>query len=388
MTLLAIAFFAQVAVAPSMSLLSVYVDSVLHRQPTFTSALVSVQLLFGAIAAAVGGGLPDTQGRKRTVVIGISALPIVGVMFASRAPAAMFVLWAYFGFSFALYHLGRQSYTLAIVPPSRLGVAFAIMFTAVTLGGAVGNLLSAAIVRDLGFGTLGVADCMLALLVVIAAAVGIPEPARASGTGQRRVTVDYRSLLSQPKTRLLVLLQALPTAYYGTATLLMPLLVFRAAGRAEVAAYYGTATLVCASVGQLLAGRIMDRYGSRRALVALVTAIAAAALLTAAVTNSLWRLFVSGVVGTTLAWALSVAYPLLIREFFPAYEHGRTLGLLYLAWSVGMLAGTQLGGALVGVGAGLPFVVVGMANVGATLLAISLIRQPGVASQTAPEEDA
>ncbi len=129
-----------------------------------------------------------------------------------------------------------------------------------------------------------------------------------------------------------------------------------------------------ASVGQLLAGRLMDRYGGRKPLLALVAGIAATSLLTAVLAHSLVGLFVCGITGITLAWALSVAYPVLVREVCVAREHGRMLGLLYLGWSTGMLIGTQAGGFLVNLGDGVPFVVLGAANVLLLPLALRLVR--------------
>lgn len=385
-TLLCVVFFGQVTVAPGSSLLSVYVESVLHRPPTFTSTLVSTQLVFGAVASIVGGTLADTHGRKRTILLGASGLPLLGIVFLTHGAVPMMLLWAYVGFSLALYVLGRQAYVMALVPPRRMGFAFAVVFTAVTMGSATGNLVAAALVRQQGFATVGVFAACLALAVIAALAFTLPEPPASTVRQQAAVRSGYLTMLRDPKTLLLASLQTLPTVYYGAAQLLMPLLIFRASGRAEVSAYYATATLVCASVGQLLAGQIMDRHGGRKALVVMVAGIAATALLTAALTGSLVALFACGVVGITLAWALSVAYPVLVSEFYPVQEHGHTLGLLYFAWSVGMLLGTQAGGQLVSFSAGLPFLVIGVADAGAVVLALLLIRRPGAA--TAGESDA
>ncbi|MHB0876521.1 MAG: MFS transporter [Anaerolineae bacterium] len=376
LVLLCVTFFGQMTVAPGQSLLSVYVESVLHRGPTFTSALVSTQLVLGAVASIVGGTLADSHGRRRAMLLGATGLPFVGVIFLSRNAVLMLVLWAYIGFALAIYILGRQAYLMAVVPPRRLGVAFAVLFTGVTMGAAAGNLVAAALVRDGGFRMLGLTAMAAALVVIVALAATLREPSPAVAH-RNAVKGGYWAMLHDPKTLLLASLQTLPTVYYGAASLLMPLLIFRASGRPEVSAYYATATLVCASVGQLLAGRIMDRRGGRGALVALVAGVAATSLLTAFLTDSLVGLFACGVVGITLAWALSVAYPVLVSDFYPVHEHGRTLGLLYFAWSVGMLVGTQAGGLLVGVSAGLPFLAIGLAGAAAIGLALLLVRRPG-----------
>ena len=374
LALVSLIFLGQVAVAPGQSLLAVYVESILTRAPAFTSSLVSTQLVFGAVAALVGGGLADAYGQKRVMILGASGLPLVGVAFLLRSPLALLLLWAYVGFALGLYVLGRQAYAMALVPAQRLGVAFAVIFTGVTMGGAAGNLLAAPILSRFDFSTLGLTAVGMAVLVFAAVNLAIPDAGRVKRDGHGAPFAGYWAMLRQRTTLLLALLQMLPTLYYGAASLLMPLLIYRAAGRPDVSAYYATTSLVFASAGQLLAGRLMDRRGWRAPLVALVAAIAAVALLTALLSQSLWGLFACGVAGITLAWALSVAYPVLVSDLYPIGEHGRTLGLIYVAWSLGMLAGTQTGGRLVSVSPGLPFLVIGLANVVAVALALMLAR--------------
>lgn len=367
-------FLGQIAIAPGQSLISVYVEAVLGRSPAFTSNLLSTRLVLGAVAALVGGGLADAYGQKRVMALGASGLPLVGAAFLLRSPAALVLLWAYVGFSLGLYTLGRQAYSLALVPPHRLGVAFAIIFTGITLGGAAGNLAAAAVIRERGFGALGVLAIVVGTLVFLGVGLAIPDR-RASLSDRREAALTtYRALVARPRTLLLLCLQAVPTAYYGAAVLLMPLLIYRVSGRPSDSAHYATLTLVGSSIGQLLAGRLMDRHGARRPLAVLVAGIAAVSLSTAALTGSFIGLFACGVTGVSLAWALSVAYPVLVKELCPGPEHGRMLGLLYLAWSAGMLLGTQLGGLLVGWGGGVPFLVLGAANLLILPLAVRLVR--------------
>jgi MFS family permease len=372
--LLVVVFLGQIAIAPGQSLISVYVEAELGRSPAFTSNLLSTRVVFGAIAALVGGGLADAYGRKRVMAIGASGLPIVGIAFLLRSPLALILLWAYVGFSLGLYTLGRQAYILALVPTHRLGVAFAIIFTGVTLGGAGGNLVAAPLISGWGFGTLGLFTITVGAIVFVTLALAIPERKASQSDQEEAALISYRSLLRRPRTLLMLALQAVPTAYYGAAVLLMPLLIFRVSGQPSHSALYGTLSLVFSSVAQLVAGRLMDRHGAKGPLAVLVVGIAGSALLTVPLAESLIGLFFCGITGVSIAWALSVAYPVLVRETCPKPEHARMLGLLYLAWSVGMLVGTQLGGFLVDWGGGVPFLVLGVANVLMVPLALKLLR--------------
>jgi predicted MFS family arabinose efflux permease len=50
------------------------------------------------------------------------------------------------------------------------------------------------------------------------------------------------------------------------------------------------------------------------------------------------------------------------------------LGTLNLLWNVGMMTGALIGGALVEVAVGLPFLVAALLNMGAVFLAVSFFR--------------
>ncbi len=369
-----IVLLGQIAISPGQSLISVYVEAALGRSPAFTSNLLSTRLVFGAVAALVGGGLADAYGAKRVMALGASGLPLVGVAFLLHSPWALVLLWAYVGFSLGLYTLGRQAYILVLIPAHRLGTAFAIIFTSVTLGGAAGNLMAGPVIDQRGFAVLGLLTIAVGLVVFIALGLLIPDRRSAHEGGDGDERTSYALLLRRPMSLMLLLLQAIPTTYYGAAQLLMPLLIFRVSGRPSDSALYATLSLVFASVGQLVAGRMMDRYGGRKPLLVLVAGIAVTSLLTAMLAHSLVGLFVCGITGITLAWALSVAYPVLVREVCVPREHGRMLGLLYLGWSAGMLIGTQSGGFLVDLSDGLPFLVLGAANVLLLPLALRLVR--------------
>ncbi|MHB0875727.1 MAG: MFS transporter [Anaerolineae bacterium] len=355
-------FFGELATAPGRSLLSVYAEAQLGRPPYFTSALLSTQTFFGAIAAFVGGGLADSLGQKRVLLLGATGLPLVGVVYLLNSPLALVLLWVYIGFTFGLYTIGRQSYMMAAVPAAYLGIATALTFTGNTLGSALGNSLAAPIVDRYGFGVLGAAICAVATIVFLAGVIAMPDYRSERRLASERSFAGYSAVLKRPGILLIGLVRFLPTAYWGVATLLMPLLIYRAAGVPSAAAYYGTASLLFASACQLLSGRICDRYGRRRLVTALCIGIAVISLLTAVFSGSIVGLYVCGILGAGIAWSLSTTIPGMVNDVSPRQEHGRALGLMHIAWSAGMLTGTQVGGWLVDLDPSIPFVIMGVAN--------------------------
>lgn len=384
--LVVLIFFGQMASAPGQSLLSVYSEAELGRPPHFTSTLVSTQLIFGAVAAFLGGTLADTFGQKRVMVLGATGLPLVGVIFMMRSWVALILLLMYVGFVLTLYMLGRQAYTMALVPPRRLGLATAIAFTGVTMGSAVGNFVAGPLIARHGFGTMGAVVVVVGLCVLVAVHLVIPDARRPAPQATPQRFGGYGGIVRRRTTLLLLMVQSLPTVYYGAASLLIPLLIYRVGQRPELAAYYATASLLFASVSQLLTGRLLDRYGPRWVVIMLTVLVAATCFVTSRFTGSLAGLFVCGIIGIGLAWALSVVYPVLVNELCPREEHGRTLGLIHMAWCAGMLVGTQAGGRLVEIDSGLPFLAIGGLNLlaiaGAVTLAPRLRRARELALET------
>ena len=383
--LLAIIFVGEMAAAPGRSLLPVYVEAQLGRLPQFTSALLSAQLLFGAVAAFAGGGLVDALGHKGVMVLGASGLPLVGAVFLTGSPLALVLLWVYTGFALGVYHIGRQTYIMAIVPGRYLGTATALGFTGLTLGGAFGSLLAAPVVDRYGFRPLGIGASIAAIAVFLLVILAIPVARASPGRLRARDMVlrifrssqsfvGYGSVLRRPGVRLIVLMRFFATSYWAAATLLIPLLIYRAARLPSAAAYYATASLLFASACQLLAGRLLDRFGCPTLVVVLTAMLSGLSMVTAALTGSLVGLYAAGIVGAGIAWALATATPSVITELAPREEHGRTLGLTQVATSAGMLLGTQVGGWLVDTGAGLPFLIIGLANLVMVPSAVALGR--------------
>ena len=61
----------------------------------------------------------------------------------------------------------------------------------------------------------------------------------------------------------------------------------------------------------------------------------------------------------------------LVSDGIPSAEHGRAFGLLHAIWSLAMIGGAMLGGALTRVATGLPFLVAGLLNIGSVVIAMA-----------------
>ena len=345
--------------APTYSLLAIYVESVLHHPPIFSAGLRAALLVLGGLVSILGGALSDNIGRKQTYLIGLTGPVLSGFMFFSDSPAALVALCVYSGVCWGFQTTASQSYMMDAVSGRSLGFGAAVYFIGFTLGNALGNLVIAPLADTLGFRAMGgiMVGGMAALFVGTAIFLpgGRPGGLRSSQGAFRKTMGGYSGLLRQPVVLMLLGVRYLPTCYWGVATLLIPLLIFRAAGTNAAAAHYTAVSLVIAACFQVAAGRLCDRFGRRRPILIASSAVTLSALGAALYAQSLVGLYVFGVIGAASAWSLSTTMPGLMNDIAGEEEKGRIVGAAHLAWSLGMTSGNLGGGWLVEVHPGLPF---------------------------------
>jgi predicted MFS family arabinose efflux permease len=278
----------------------------------------------------------------------------------------------YSGAAFGLSTTGGQSYLIASVPASSLSLGSAAYFIGSTLGNSLGNTLSGPLVDKFGFHALGSWMVVATLVITLGTASLLPVP---TGEGRRRRQRaenerSFTEILKRREVQLLMALRFFPTFYWGVATFLIPLLIFRAAGTKAAATHYGAISLVIAACFQLLTGRLCDRFGRPRPMLVAAALVALSALLLAAGARSLTGLYLFGIMGAASAWSLSTTMPGLVADVSTPSEKGRILGATHFCWSAGMLGGNLTGGALVARSATLAF---GVGAAAAALAAVTAV---------------
>ena len=349
------------ATAPYLSLLPVYVEADLARQPLFTAYLRSLALLLSGVFAIVGGRMADLLGLKTTALLGLAGGIFTGLVFHSSHVAVLFALVLIIGAATGPWSTAGQSYLIASAGPSRLGLGGALYFLSGTAGNSVGSLCTGLVKQSWSFPQLGSAMSIIMAGVAVAGAVLLPSTRVARVVDAPRqplaLWVSYRPLLARREIHLLVGLRFAITSFWGMATLVLPLLVFRVSGSAATAAYYGAMSLAAAAACQLIIGLIRDRYGRTAPLAVSSVCIVAASACLALSTESVTGLFVFGTALTAAAWAVSTLVPALIDEIAGPEEKNRLVGLGHMVWSGAMVTGSLVGGLLVEMGAQLPFVI-------------------------------
>jgi MFS family permease len=350
----------------------IYLEEQLRYTTIAISIMVAVGQASGMVAALLGGGLSDSLGSKWVLALGLLGSLVASLLFQTGPPLMIAVLWGLAGAANSLQTLGGSSYLTRMADPRRLGFLSALYALSLTLGGALGNPAAGRILDAAGFRTYGLVGLCLAGLTVVLAVLLLPNQAReAHAAGTASPQAGMWEMSQRPAMRLLMALRFLPTIYYGMALVLIPLMINHLAGNKTTVAIYGTVSLVAASIAQLLTGRAADRYGHRKPTLIGYSALIASALGLAATANQLWGVFLFGVLGLAAAWSLATLLFCLVSDGVPRAEHGRAFGLLHATWSVAMIAGSLLGGALTRVAPGLPFLAAGLLNVGSVAVAMA-----------------
>jgi MFS family permease len=368
---------------PQHAFFLIYLQEQLELAPATISGIVAGAQAAGMIVALLGGVVSARLGSAGVLVLGLalSGLSSLAFQFPSTGLAA--ASWLAGGAGMALTAVGSASFLTRLSGRRALGVLAALYALSMTIGGAIGNPLAGALIEQHGFGAFGwaaMAVSGVAILIVAVLMAPLAPRGEAPATG-RILALGALPALRIPRARLLIGLRCLPTVFYGTLSVLIPLLLHERSGSKALVAGYGTAMLIVASAAQLLAGRAADRWGARRptltAYAVLVFAGLGLAVSAGAAWGWVWGVFVFGVLGNAAAWSLSTLMYVWVTDGIPRAEHPAMFGLLHAVWSLSMVTGSMLGGWLVMAAPGLPFLLGGLLNAGAMLLAVAYYRAVG-----------
>ena len=349
-----------IVTSPIQLLFPVYVVHALGESARYAAMLRALPILLGGVFALVGGVFSDRVGRKQTLILGMTGALVVGGVFITQQPLLILGILCYQGIASGFRTAGGQSYLISSVDASRLGLATAIYFLCMTFGGAIGSAIAGELIDRFGYRVVGVGAIPLIGLLITIAILFLPSLPKSIASHHQesfaQTVKGYRKILRHRGMRLLLAIRFLPTYYWGTVSLLIPILVYRSSG-VKMAAYYGTLSLLFAALCKILTGCICDAIGHRLPAFVANCLIALSAIGIALSVNSTVGLYVFGILGAGVAWSLSTTMPRFINEFCGAEEKGRGVGIKHFAWSVGLLFGQLISGTLESISVSLPFFV-------------------------------
>lgn len=362
---------------PQFAFFLIYLQEQLHLAPVTISSVVAGAQVVSMLSALASGAVTARLGSKWVLTGGLLIAGVSSLVFQVHAFWAVALLWWIGGAGSALLTVGTSSYLTRLSVQGTLGVLAAFYALSMTVGGAIGNPLAGLLITQSGFPLFGWAALALTLITTLILLLWMPNlhDYAAQPVALRTFAASILPTLRQPKVRLLMGLRGLPTLFYGTLTVLVPLLLNDLSGSKTTIAAYGTTMLVVASAAQLLAGKAADRWGALRpTLAAYGTIIFVGCALFFGV-GRVETLFLLGVIGIAAAWSLSTLMYVWVADGLPKDEHPATFGLLHAVWSLCMIGGSLVGGWLVRLTPGLPFLLMGLINLGACLLVIVYYRR-------------
>lgn len=347
--LLALQVASGVLVAPMFSLFPTYVEGRLGLPAEFSGNIRALFMVTSGIMAFLGGGICDAVGRKPSYLAAMTGVIAVGLLFLVRDPMVMYGLSLFSGLMFGLGSIAGQSYLMDTASRGSLAFATACFFMAGTIGNALGSGVAGPVAERLpnGYAVLGLVMSLGHGVLMLVAWRMLPDlPRPDTPRTLAALAGGYGQLFRRARIWLLLGLRMLPTVYWGTATLLMPLLLFRLTGSEAQVGYYGSVSLILSAICQVGAGRLVDRIGPRVPVVAAISLVTVASLGQGLFGNSAAALTAFGLLGAGAAWSLSVTMTTLVQAYSTEETKGRLLGITHVAWSVGFLGGNLMGGQL------------------------------------------
>ena len=379
MLLCLVVFVIGLVTGPVLMLFPVYAEEILAEDALFAALLRALPIGLGGISALIGGSLSDRFGRKLTLLLGMTGAIAVGGLFTTQTPLFIWGILCYEGIASGFKTAGGQSYLISAVQPNKLGLATALYFISTTLGSALGSAMAGEVIARIGYGVFGGSAVLLVGILFLGACLFLPKISqeyrsvreKRGETSLINAFQAYMDLTRRREMRMLIGLRLLPTYYWGSVNLLMPVLISRIAG-IKTTGYYGAMSLLFAFGCQLATGKICDTVGHRAPAFVSAATVTLLAFGVAFFHKSLVALEIFGVLGTGAAWALSTTIPRFINEFTAPDEKGHGVGMTHLAWSAGFLAGYVASGFLVNLSVQIPFLVAGIFLTASTAIAYRL----------------
>lgn len=347
--LLILQVFSGILVAPLLTLFTVYVERELHRAPEFAANVRLISGITGGAMALVGGAVCDALGRKRSFLLAMTGITAAGLSFLTPSPLLIGLLAAYSGLMFGLGTVAGLAYVMETSPPRALALATGGYFLMGTLGNAVGSAAAGWVASAVphGYQILGAVMAVGHTLLLVVAWRLLPAlPSPETPRTLEALTGGYGGLFARRTVWLLLALRFLPTVYWGCATFLMPLLLFRLTGAEKQPGLYVGASLIVSAICQLGAGRMVDQYGVRIPALVAVSLVTVAAMGQGLFTAHPWVLMGFGLLGAGAAWSVSITMTTLVRELSTEEERAKLLGVTHMAWSAGFMSGTLAAGYL------------------------------------------
>ncbi|MBC7226714.1 MAG: MFS transporter [Thermoflexales bacterium] len=302
----------------------------------------SVANLFGNL----GGGMwTDRAGRKLPLVVGLLAVGTALMIYpALRSPQALLAVRALHGLGSALVTPACLAYLGDASLPTARGRTMAFYGVAYGMSGLVGPPLGGLIRDRLGYPAvfLGLSALMFLMALV---ALGQLKGGRPSQEETGALSGGWRALL-RPRLSVSFVASFCWTFALGTLLVFLPLIgEARGFTAARVGMLFGSFALAASLLQASPLGRLSDRWGRLPTVVLGMALIAGALLLLSFLTT--WGPMMGAMFLYGLGFGiLFPAKSALVADETTPLTRGKASGVFAAMFSVGMIAGTGMAGAM------------------------------------------
>jgi MFS transporter, DHA1 family, multidrug resistance protein len=317
------------------------------------------QSLVLAVFSPIWGAYADRHGRRLMVLrAAFGGGLVIALMGLSQNIWQLFFLRLLQG-AFTGVIAAVTALAISFVPRERVGYALGVIQMSAFAGNACGPLLGGFVADQAGFrvsfGITGGLFILAGVLTVLFVSEDfVPPPPRSTGTaGLNGLLRDIRSRGTD--RQLLIMMVVLFSAQFGVSVVqpMLPLFVEVLEPNQSAATLTGvifTVAGVVASVSSLVWGRLGDRIGYRRLLIAMALGAGLIYIPQALVTSAIQLIVLRGVLGIFDGGLLPAANAVIATQTGDKQtdqdSHGTTYGLVYFANGMGFALGPLTGGLL------------------------------------------
>lgn len=313
---------------------------------------MEVGILFGSYAVALLLAtfpiaiLTDRHGRRAVMLWGLAGLGITTLVFAFSTQYWLLVLARFLqGIAGSATWLPGMALLADHFPSESRGKAMGTAFAAANLGVLIGPPLSGLLVEHAGHAAPFLLGAVLVALDAAGRAFLLPavEPVR----GPR---LPFRQLLSNPTIRVFAGAMALGSCFWALLESTLPIHLDRRFGQspAQIGFFFAAAALAHTFTSPMM-GRLSDRIGRVRVL-RIGLALAVVLLPLPVLLPSPWLVVLAMLgLGATASFIMSPCSPAVADqvERQGSQSFASAFSILNLAYSVGLMVGPLVGGALV-----------------------------------------
>jgi DHA1 family multidrug resistance protein-like MFS transporter len=316
----------------------------------WAGAVLGVTPLGAALMSPWWGNLSDRVDRRLIILISCTAVAVcTALMSRVTHPAQLLALRFCMGL-FGGHVAAAMALVCAVTPAVRLGLALGWLATAQLAGSLLGPLIGGAIADAFSSLRAPFFGASLATLLVAAAILLVPSPARSAAAPAADGAPDSPAS-RWPRRELwtLIIVLLLAQCAIMSPQPIVSLLVLELVGqRAQLASLAGFAFSVVALsglIGSPLLGRLGDSMGARRVLLLSVVAAAVCTLPQAIATRYGWFVAERFLAGLFLAGIIPTVNALIGKRVGDA-GRGRVYGITASASFLGAFLGPAAGGVL------------------------------------------